>query len=86
MSTPTSDDDAVMVREVNGEILVLDNRSSQIHQLNGTASFIWRSCRQGASVPDTAAAFAQAFGVDDDTARCDVAQTVEQLRVLNLLQ
>jgi hypothetical protein len=86
VSTQASDDDAVMVREVNGEILVLDNRSQQIHQLNGTASFIWRSHRQGACVQDTTAAFAAVFDVDDDTARSDVAKTLEWLLELNLLR
>ncbi len=85
MGTHAAEDDAVMIREVNGEVLLLDNRTDQIHQLNGTASFIWRLCRQGASVQDTAAEFAQAFDIDEKTAQDDVAKTLAQLRVLNLL-
>ena len=85
MSTHAADDDAVMIREVNGEVLLLDSRTDQIHQLNGTASFIWRMCRQGASEQDTAARFALAFDVDEKTALDDVAKMQAQLRVLNLL-
>jgi hypothetical protein len=86
MSTSPSDDNALVFREVNGEILALDSRSSQIHQLNGTASFIWRACSQSTSVHDTAAAFAAAFHVDEETARSDVANTVQRLRLLNLVR
>ena len=86
MSTPPSDNDALVFREVDGEILVLDNRSSQIHQLNGTASFIWQACRQSSSEQDIADAFAAAFHVDEETARSDVANTVQRLRLLNLVR
>lgn len=86
MNTPPSDNDALVFREVNGEILVLDNRSSQIHQLNGTASFIWQTYRQSTSEQDTAAAVAAAFQIDEETARSDVANTVQRLRLLNLVR
>jgi hypothetical protein len=85
MSTQPSDEGALVFREVNGEILALDDRSHQVHQLNGTASFIWRTYRNSGSLEDTAAAFAAAFDVDDETARSDVADTVQRLRLLNLV-
>ena len=54
MDTAIRRDESVMVREIDGEIVVLDTRSSQVHQLNRTASFIWRMCAQ-ASTPQAMA-------------------------------
>ncbi len=85
MGIPPPEDGALVFREVNGEILALDNRSNQIHQLNSTASFIWRLCRDGVDEHETAVAFAAVFEVDDETARGDVADTVQRLRMLNLV-
>ena len=39
----------VVVREVEGEILLLDTGANLIHQLNETASFVWRRCDAAAS-------------------------------------
>jgi hypothetical protein len=38
-----------MEREVDGEIILLDTESNLVHQLNKTASLIWRKCQEGAS-------------------------------------
>ena len=86
MSTQPSDEGALVFREVDGEVLALDSSSHQVHQLNGTASFIWRAYRHTSSLQDTAAAFAAAFDVDEETARSDVADTVQRLRLLNLVR
>ena len=86
MSIEAPDDEAVIFREVDGEILALDTRSNQIHQLNRTASLIWRMCRHGATAEEIAAELVDGFHVDDMTARRDIARTVERLRALNLLK
>ena len=78
-------DESVMVREIDGEILMLDTLSNQIHHLNRTASFIWRMCDLG-NVPETiASALAAEFAVDEQTALKDVVETLSKLRSLNLL-
>ena len=35
---------AVISREIDDELLVLDTESNRIHQLNRTAGVIWRLC------------------------------------------
>ena len=78
-------DDAVMVREIDGEVLILDGRSDRIHKLNPTASFIWRRCEQGATAEGIASALAGEFAVDPETALADVVRTLDELRSLDLL-
>jgi len=77
--------ESVMVREIDGEILVLDTLSNQVHQLNRTASFIWRMCDEGVMPEAIASALAAEFAVDEETALKDVAKTISRLRSLNLL-
>lgn len=75
----------VMVREVDGEVLLLDTESDQIHQLNRTASFIWRSLDDAGSVEEIASGLAKEFDVEEDTALKDVAKTLDRLRALRLV-
>jgi hypothetical protein len=74
-----------MVREVDREILLLDTESDQIHQLNQTASFIWRRCDEAASAEEIAALLATEFEVEEDTALKDVVEVLGKLRALNLI-
>lgn len=85
MNTGVRREEFLRVREVDGEILVLDTLSNQIHQLNRTASFIWRMCEAGAAPAAIVSNFAAEYGVDADTAQKDVMETLSTLRSLNLL-
>ncbi len=62
----------VMEREVDGEIFLLDTESNLIHQLNRTASFIWRKCQERASVGEIAEVLAKEFDVEEDETLEDV--------------
>lgn len=75
-----------MVREIDGEILLLDTGQDQVHQLNASASLIWRLHHQGASADEIAAGLAEAFDVDPATARADALQTLARLGGLGLLR
>lgn len=79
-------DESITVREIDGEILVLDMRSNQVHQLNRTASFIWNRCGEGLMPEAIAAALVREFEVDDETARRDVEETLYKLRSVKLLE
>ena len=65
--------------------MILDRTSGLVHQLNGTASLVWKSCNGGRSVRDIAAEVAATFDVSIDTAQRDVGATVGQLAELSLL-
>ena len=56
----------LMEREVDGEVLLLDTESNLIHQLNRTASFIWRKCQEGVSAGEIARLVAENFDVEED--------------------
>jgi len=77
--------DAVMVREVDPEILLLDTEADQIHQLNQTASFIWHGCEEVGSAEELAALVAAEFDVGHDLILKDVVETLDRLRALNLI-
>lgn len=77
--------DSVTVREVDGEMLLLDAQSNRIHQLNRTASVIWRMGDEGATPQAIASALALQFDVDESAALDDVVQTLSSLRSLRLL-
>jgi hypothetical protein len=76
---------AVMTREVDDGVLLLDTESQQIHQLNQTASFIWSRCDEAASAEEIAALVAKEFSIDEAAARIDVLAILSQLRALNLV-
>ncbi len=78
--------DSIMIREVGEEIVVLDVESNQVHQLNPTASFIWRQCGQGVGADDIAARLAEAFDIDVETARRDTQTLLSALAGFGLLE
>jgi hypothetical protein len=75
----------VSVEQVAGEMLVLDDEAGCLHRLNPTASFIWNRCDGQTPIAEIARALSDCFEVQEKVAQSDVAQTVKQLRELNLL-
>lgn len=86
MTEKIRSDESITIREVGGEVLVLDLRSNRVHQLNQTASFIWHRCSEGLTPDAIAAALAAGFDVDDERARRDVEDTLFRLRGFDLLE
>ena len=72
-------------RIVDGETVLLDRAGGRVHQLNATASFVWSRLDGRASPHEVAAAVADAFDVEPQTAVRDVDALLEQFRTLNLL-
>lgn len=77
--------DGVMVREVVEDILLLDTVSGQIHQLNRTASLIWRKCEDAQTAERLAELLEMEFDVGHDIALKDVLDTLSRLQALNLV-
>ena len=77
--------DFTISREVNGETLVLDSRAELIHQLNPTATFILHQAQNGSTAGEIAAALAEQYEVDLETAHRDVAATLARLNELDLV-
>jgi hypothetical protein len=76
---------AVIEHEVEDGVLLLDDESGRIHQLNETASFIWRQCKGVDSVAEIASSVARAYDVDGEVAARDVVGMLSKLQDLDLL-
>lgn len=77
--------DDLFVRELDGEVLVYDDRTGKAHSLNATAAQVFHLCDGTQSLDDLAAAVAteQRVGLNDAAAMVDLA--LEQLSQRGLL-
>jgi len=72
------------VQAVDQDLLILDEDSGMIHQLNQTATLIWRKSSEGFSPQEVAQLLAENYDIGQDVARRDVVETLERLQALNL--
>lgn len=75
----------VALKEIDGETIVLDREHGQVHQLNATASYIWRQCDGRTSIAEITAATAREFGSDPVAIENDVVQAIRQMESLHLI-
>ena len=75
----------VRIQQVNGETLVLNDQHGYIHQLNETASFVWRHCDGRSSLSDIVHRLTEKFDVESDIAANDVKEIIEKLCESRLL-
>lgn len=76
---------SILVREIDGELVALDAQANLVHQLNTTATLIWRLAKAGRSPEEIASAIMCEYAVDLGTASKDVGQMLAQLNELKLL-
>ena len=67
------------------ELVIVEKQSGQVHQLNSTATLVWRGLDEELAVGEIAAKLADRFDVDLKTAEVDVAEIISQLREVSLL-
>jgi hypothetical protein len=75
----------VSVRPIGDELLLLNTATHRIHQLNATASFIWRCCERAVSAEEIVGLMVANFVVDEHKALRDVVETLSRLRELSLV-
>lgn len=75
----------VLVREIDGELVILDRCRGVVHQLNETATLVWKGCDGERTVREIAGELSRAYDVTVDTAERDVTATVRLLADLGLL-
>ena len=71
---------------IDGETVVLDKAAGLIHQLNATASTIWKACDGKTSSGDIAAQIAEQYDISLESASVDVDRTLQQLEQQKLVQ
>jgi Coenzyme PQQ synthesis protein D (PqqD) len=76
----------VSVKEIDGQLLVLDRTQGQLHELNATASYVWQRCDGHTDMAGIAAALAEAFDIDPATAARDVATILRQFETCRLVE
>lgn len=86
MATAIRRDAAILVRDIEGEIVVLDRRSDRVHQFNVTASFIWKRLHEGVVPEAIVAELISRFDVSDAAARQDLEAFLGVLGSLDLLE
>lgn len=76
---------SLLVRETDGELILLDTESNQVHQLNPTASTVWRLHHEGWAPQAIADALAERYVVSAEQAQADVSTVLTRMRALKLL-
>ena len=78
--------DRVEWRQVEGEIVALDLKTSQYLGINRAGAILWPHLAEGATVAALKERLAGEFGLDDETAARDVEAFLASLRAQDLLE
>jgi hypothetical protein len=84
MNAPSIDDrlalsDQVVIRELNGESVLLDLKSGLYFGLNGVGTRVWNVVAQGGSLRDVHAALAGEFDAPAETIEAEVLRFAGEL-------
>ena len=74
-----------VLHDVGDELLVLDEKHEQLHQLNATAAYLWDLCDGQHSVQAMAKELSDFYGIDEAVALKDVRHVLDDLARLNLI-
>mgnify|MGYP001608224643 CR=1 FL=1 len=72
-------------REVEGQVVIISPEDSVLHELNETASFIWKQATGEHTAEEIARRMADEFNVDGETALADACELVNHLEQKKLL-
>ena len=73
-------------REVEGAIIIISPEDSVLHELNGTASFIWKQMDGERTIEQIAALVTEEFDVAPEAALADVQELMATLVEKKLAQ
>ncbi|MBI4603108.1 MAG: PqqD family protein [Planctomycetes bacterium] len=77
--------EALLAREVAGEVVVLDLEARRMHTLNATAAFIFEEIDGRRTAEEIACSLAEAFDVDRCVAERDTEGLLDRLRELEIV-
>ena len=72
-------------QEMDDQILVLMPKQNTVHELNTTASFLWKSIDGELSIDDLTNLLLEEFDVNFETAQKDLQEFVSEMKVQGLL-
>jgi hypothetical protein len=78
-------DDAIHFREVDGETLLLDLRTSKYLVVNPSATLLWRHLAEGTTRAELVAALAAEYDLDPAEAAADVDAFLDDCRARELV-
>jgi hypothetical protein len=66
-------------REIEGRVVVISPEDSVVHELNETASFIWKQADGGRKLTEIVSLLSHEFGVESAQARMDAEELLALL-------
>jgi hypothetical protein len=72
-------------REIEGNVVVISPEDSVVHELNETASFIWKQASDGRNLAEIVRSLSDEYGVDVAQARKDAEELLTALSKKGLL-
>lgn len=72
-------------REVAGEVVIISPEDSVLHELNETASFLWKLSTGERTAEEIAAQLEAEYDVNRDTALADTCEMLAHLQARKLL-
>lgn len=78
-------DDGLEWREIDGELVLLDEATSRYVAGNPAAAVLWPLLAAGTTREDLAGALVERFGIENDRARLDADAFVDGLRERGML-
>ena len=72
-------------REIDGEVVIISPEDSVLHELNETASFIWKQATGELTGRQIAERLAEEYDVEPSAALADAAELLDHLERKNLL-
>lgn len=76
----------VTTRDLDGETLILDRQRDEVHQLNLSASYVWRRCDGQTTIEEIAAGMVRDFAIHLEEAQRDTVSLISQFVALGLLE
>jgi hypothetical protein len=73
-------------REIDGGVVIISPEDHRIHELNSTASFVWKQMDGRRTVEDLADLLTKEFDTVRESALVDIDQLVSSLEEKSLLQ
>ncbi len=79
-------DSNLVWQEVDGEVIILDSKTSKYFRLNGTGAILWSMLETGAARADMIKRLLDTFDVEREVAAADVDAFLDALRTRRLLE